>query len=184
MSVPKFVENGSDDPTYSIADYWEKFTISMTLHQKNIDIDAILAKETVDLSDEEKSHLKIARVAFLNSLGDSAVKVIKAKNPKVETAEKDLKWIKDQWEEIWKIEDSKSQKFVKLFQAKREKSETVQKFWSRITELIASCKVEDISSAEVENSLALAMFTVGVDDPEWVKCYGRRNGISQTCQKI
>ena len=100
MSIPKFVENGNDDPTYSTADYWEKFTISMTLHQKNIDIDAILAKEAANLSDEEKTHLKIARAAFLNSLGDVAVKAIKAKNPKVKTAEKDLKWIKNQWEEI------------------------------------------------------------------------------------
>ncbi len=45
----------------------------------------------------------------------------------------------------------------------------MQKFRARVTEVTASCKVEDMSSAEVENSLALAMFTVGVDDPEWVK---------------
>ncbi len=64
MSVPKFVENGNDDAVYSTADHWGKFTISRTLHQKNIDIDAILAKEEANLTDEEKSPFKIARAAF------------------------------------------------------------------------------------------------------------------------
>ena len=137
--MPKFIDNRNEDLTYSTADYWEKFTIFMILHQKNIDFGTIQA---TDLTDDEKVYLNIARAAFLNSIGDVAVNAIKTKNSKVKTAEKDLSWLKSHWEDIWKAEDSQSQKFVNVFQTKREKSETVQWFSTRTIETVARCKLE------------------------------------------
>ena len=103
------------------------------------------------------------------AIGDKAVKELQARNSKDDIFDKDLKWIKEKWEEAWKASNFISQSFVKTMQATREKSETMHQFWTRIAGLVAKIKIDSMTTTEMENALQVATFTVGVNDDEMVK---------------
>ena len=108
------------------------------------------------------------------AVGDEALKEIQASNPKEEVLERDLLWIKGKWDEIWKSGQVQNQNFVKIMQAKKESSEPVMQYWTRLSGLVAKCKLETMQTAEIENTLQVAGFTNGVGDTEMVKSIGEK----------
>ncbi len=64
--------------------------------------------------------LKVARGAFLDVLGNHAVRKIKEKNPRKEVYTESVTWLKQQWEEIWKTPENKTEELVNLLSIAKE----------------------------------------------------------------
>ena len=171
-SLPKFLESGVAEPKFSTKEYWNKYIFAMLLHPSKIQVDKLLQKQSdnaTSLSEEEILNLQICKASFMISIGDQAVKEIQARNPKEDVFDKDLGWIKKKWQETWKSSEYQNQHFVKVMQAKREKSETLYQFWTRLSGLAVKCGIESLSKTAIENALQVGSFTVGVNDEEIVK---------------
>ena len=69
-------------------------------------------QKSEELSAKEKKVLKVARGAFLEVLGNHAVRKIKEKNPCKEVYTESVTWLKHQWEEIWKTPENKTEELV------------------------------------------------------------------------
>ncbi len=107
QNFPRFQQKRGDQAACSTKEYWARFTNSLSLHQ-NEDVELIQQKQekNEDLSTKEKQVLKITRGAFLEVLGDHAVRKMKEKNPREEIYTESITWLKKQWEEIWKKTDN------------------------------------------------------------------------------
>ena len=144
----------------------------MLLHPSKIQVDKLLRKQSEDtksLSEEETLNLQICKASFMMSIGDQAVKEIQARNPKDDVFDKDLGWIKEKFQEAWKSCENQNQNFVKVMQAKREKSETLYQFWTRLSGLAVKCGIESLRKTEIEKALQVASFTIGVNDEKIAK---------------
>ena len=167
QGLPPFIsENG--EPSMSTTEYWTRFTFVLLMGSKNIQIDELLAK-TEELDNTEKLHMKIAKATFITLIGKKTVEILQNRNPKDKVLEKDLKWIKANWEEIWNETANQNHMLVKLLKVKRERRESVLDFWNKLTKMTAECKLDDKSSAEIISALIVAVFTVSVEDEEIVK---------------
>ncbi len=116
QNFPGFQQKRADQAPCSTKEYSARFTDSLSLHQ-NEDVELIQQKQgkNGDLSAKEKQVLKITRGAFLEVLGDHAVRKIKEKNPRKEIYTESITWLKKQREQIWKNADTKVGEFVNLF---------------------------------------------------------------------
>ncbi len=138
QNLPQFLsENGQ--PAMSTSEYWTRFTFVLLMGSKNIQIEDLLSN-TEELSEAEKLHMKSAKATFLTVVGEKTLEILK--NPKEKVLEKDLKWIKTQWEQIWNESANQNHHLVKILKAKREKSELVFKLWNKLTKLATDCKLD------------------------------------------
>ncbi len=69
-------------------------------------------------------------------------------------------------------------------QAKKENSESVMQFWTRLSGMVAKCKLETMQSAEIENALQVAGFTNGVGDTEMVKSIWEKKMTFEELDKL
>ena len=185
-NLPKFLESGQTEPKMSTKEYWGKLNFAMLLHPSKIQVNELMAKQSTagtTLNAEELLNIKACKASFIMAVGDQTLKEIQARNPKEEVLEKDLKWTKEKWDEIWKTGQVQNQNFVKIMQAKKENSESVMQFWTRLSGLVAKCKLETIQTAEIENALQVAGFTNEVGDTEMVKSiWEKKNDIRRVGQ--
>ena len=79
------------EPIMSTPEYWTRFTFLTLMGNKNIQIDQLLAKETADLTENEKLHLMIAKATFLSTIGERTIETMQILSPKDKILEKDLK---------------------------------------------------------------------------------------------
>ena len=82
---------------------------------------------------------------------------------------KNLKWLKGNWEETWNKTDVQNRNFVGVIQARKEISESMLQFWTRVSRLVAKCNIDTLEKGDIENALQVASFTNGVEDVEIVK---------------
>ncbi len=93
QNFPRFQQKRGDKAPCSTKEYWARFTDNLSLLQ-NEDVELIQQKQEKgeDLSAKEKQVLKITRGAFLEVLGDHAVRKIKEKNPRKEIYTESFTW--------------------------------------------------------------------------------------------
>ncbi len=111
------------------------------------------------MSAKEKQVLKITRGAFLEVLGDHAVKKIKEKNPRKEIYTESITWLKKQWEEIWKLTDNKIDELVNLFGLNKDPNMSLKDHWDKVQEATAKCKLEEVEANNLDKVMAVAAFT-------------------------
>ena len=104
------------------------------MRPKSIRIDELLRK-TDHLDAQEDLQMKIAKATFLTVIGDKAVKIMQNRKPKDKVLDKDLKWIKDLWEETWNTDNDQNHQLIQLLTAKREYIESKFDFWNRLANL-------------------------------------------------
>ncbi len=108
QNFPRFQNKRGDPIPCSTKEYWARFTDCLSLLQ-NEDVEVIQEKQqkAQELSAKEAKVLKVARGAFLEMLGNHAVRKIKEKNPRKEVYTESVTWLKQQWEEVWKSAEKK-----------------------------------------------------------------------------
>ena len=153
----------------STSEYWTRFTFVLLMGNKNIQIDQLLLKETADLTDSDKLHLMIAKATFLSTIGERTIEAMQNQCPKDKILEKDLKWIKAKWEEIWNETANQNHQLIRLLKVKREDDETVFDFWNKFTRLAADCGLENKTAPDIISALIVAVFTISVNDEDIVK---------------
>ena len=167
-SLPKFLQSGVAEPKFSTKEYWNKHKFAILLHPSKIQVGKLLQKQSDDatsLSEKETLNLQICKASSMMSIGYQAVKEIQARNHKEDVFDKDQGKMAGNME----VQRTSKQNSVKVMQAKREKSETLYQFWTRLSRLAVKCGIESLSNTEIENALQVASFTIGVKDEEIVK---------------
>ncbi len=152
----------------STSEYWTRYTFLLLMGPKNIQIDALLQK-TEPLDAQEDLQMKIAKATFLTVIGNNTVKVMQNRKPKEKILEKDLKWLKDLWEETWNTENNQNHQLIQLLTARRDNSESIFDFWNRLAKLATECKLDNKTATEIVNAMIVAVFTIAADDEEMVK---------------
>ncbi len=167
VSLPQFLtELGK--PTMSTSEYWTRYNFLLLMGPKSIQTDELMQK-TDPLAAQEDLQMKIAKAPFLTVIGDKAVKIMQNRKPKEKVLDKDLKWIKDLWEETWNTDNNQNHQLIQLLTAKRENSESIFDFWNKLTKLATECKLDNKTATAIVNALIVAVFTIAVDDEEIVK---------------
>ena len=66
------------------------------------------------MDNTEKLYMKIAKATFRTLIGKKTVKILQNRIPNDKVSEKDLKWNKTNWEEIWNETANQNHLLVKL----------------------------------------------------------------------
>ena len=83
--------------------------------------DKIIEKETTSMTEEQKFTRVICKGAFLEALGDHAIAEIQLNYPIEEIYQKDLGWLKSEWEECYQQKRNITEKLIEDWNEHRDK---------------------------------------------------------------
>ncbi len=181
--IIKFQMEKGQEPKFSTAEYWQKFSYFIIGKTKMMP-DKIIEKERASVTEEQTLNRDICKRAFLEAIGDHAIAEIQLKYPKEEIYQQNLGWLKEKWEECYQPDRNVTEKLIEAWNGHRDKKTDILQHWLKVAERVAKCQIDKMEAKKIEEELQIAIYLNTVRCPESAKSMWEKRANKDELEKL